>query len=149
MVRIDDTSSVARILRENAGTPIIRGDAAANAIYDPKKVYSFALFGNFDTDGDGIATPQGRQEIGAMITQWGGTVTTDIVGDTDFLVLGSKPTLPPEPRTNDPVELVQRYLMLKQETVKYDELFDRATRASIPVLNQNRLFTLTGARSSR
>ncbi len=149
VVRIDDTSSVARILRENAGTPIIRGDAAANAVYDPKKIYSFAVFGNFDTDNDGIDTPQGRQDIGAMITQWGGKVSDDILGNTDFLVLGSKPSLPPQPKSSDPVELIQRYLMLKQETVKYDELFDRATRASIPVLNQNRLFTLTGAHSQR
>lgn len=149
VIRIDDTSSVARIIRENAGTPIIRGDAAANAVYDPRKVYSFAVFGNFDTSGDGIATPQGRQDIRAMITQWGGSVSEQIVGDTDFLVLGTKPALPPQPKPTDPVELIQRYLMLKQEAQKYDDLFETAQRAGIPVLNQNRLYTLTGAHAQR
>lgn len=149
VIRIDDTSSVARIIRENAGTPIIRGDAVANAVYDPRKVYSFALYGNFDTDDDGIATPQGRQDIRAMITQWGGSVSDEIVGDTDFLVLGSKPALPPQPKPTDPVELIQRYLMLKQESQKYDELFETAQRSGIPVLNQNRLYTLTGAHAQR
>ena len=149
VIRIDDTSSVARIIRENAGTPIIRGDAIANAVYDPRKQYSFAVFGNFDTDRDGIPTPQGRQDVRAMITQWGGKVSEDIVGNTDFLVLGTKPALPPQPKSTDPVELIQRFLMLKQESQKYDELFDAAQKAGIPVLNENRLYTLTGAHAQR
>lgn len=149
VIRIDDTSSVARIIRESAGQPVLRGDVAANAVYDPKKVYSFAVYGNFDTDSDGIPTPQGRQDVMAMITGWGGKVSEDIAGDTDFLVLGAKPALPPQPRSTDPVELIQRYLMLKQEAAKYDELFQAAQRAGIPVLNQNRLYTLTGAHAQR
>jgi len=149
IISVDQTSSTARIIRESVGTPIIRGDAIANAVYDRNKVYSFAVFGNFDTDGDGIATREEAQNIRALITEWNGVVTDDITGDTDFLVLGTKPPLPPQPKPNDPVELIQRYLLLRQTAQKYDQLFEAAQATGIPVLNQNRLYTLTGADARR
>lgn len=149
VIRIDEASSVARIVRENAGTPIINGDVVANAVYDPKKVYTFTVYGNFDTNEDGAVTPQELQDVRALIAQWNGRVTDDIGGDTDFLVLGTKPVLPPQPKPTDPVELIQRYLSLKQATQKYDELLEKAQQTGIPVLNQNRLYTLTGLRGQR
>lgn len=149
IISVDDSSSTARIIRESAGTPIIRGDAIANAVYDRNKTYSFVVFGNFDTDGDGIATREEAQNIRALITDWNGVVTDDITGDTDFLVLGVKPPLPPQPKPNDPVELIQRYLLLRQTAQKYDQLFEAAQSTGIPVLNQNRLYTLTGADARR
>lgn len=149
IIRVDDTSSVARVTRENAGTPIINGDVIANAVYDPKKIYTFAVFGNFDTGGDGIDTPQEIQDIRAMIEQWNGKVTEEVTGNTDFLVLGSRPVLPPQPKPTDPVELIQRYLQLRQNAQKYDDLFQKARETGIPVLNQNRLMTLTGTRTFR
>ncbi|MDX2115559.1 MAG: hypothetical protein SFZ24_08055 [Planctomycetota bacterium] len=149
VIRIDEASSVARIIRENAGTPIISGDVVANAVYDPRKRYTFAIYGNFDTDRDGIATPLEAQDIRGLIENWNGAVSEDITGDTDFLVLGEKPILPPQPRPSDPVELIQRYLQLRQQVTKYDELFERATAAGIPILNQNRLYTLTGVHAGR
>jgi hypothetical protein len=149
VIRIDETSSVARILRETAGATILNGDALANAVYDPRKTYSFAVYGNFDTNGDGAFTPQETQEIRALIESWNGKAGEDIMGDTDFLVLGERPILPPQPKPDDPVELIQRWVQLSQQATKYDDMFDKATRAGIPVLNQNRLFTLTGVHGRR
>lgn len=149
VVRVDENSSLARITRQTRGQPVIQGDAVANAIYDPKKVYTFTVFGSFDTNNDEIATPQEAADIETLIKGWGGKITEGITGDTDFLVLGSRPILPPEPKPDDPIELIQRYLRLKQNAQKYDELFDAATRTSIPVLNQNRLMTLTGLAGQR
>lgn len=141
---LDDNSSMARIVREVAGNPVIASDVIANAVYDPKKIYSFVVFGNFDYDGDEVATPQETQNIKGVIEAWNGRVTDDITGDTDFVVLGEKPILPPQPKPTDPVELTERYILLRQQVTRYDSLFERAGQAGIPVLNQNRLYTLTG-----
>ncbi len=144
LVRVDENSSLARITRQARGNPVIPGDAAANAVYDPKKTYTFCVFGNFDTNNDSVPTPQESADIEALIRDWGGQLSDGISGSTDFLVLGDRPILPPEPKPEDPIELIQRYLKLKQNVQRYDELLDTAKRTSIPILNQNRLFTLTG-----
>lgn len=149
IVRVEENSSLARLTRETRGNPVIVGDSVANAVYDPSKRYSFCVFGSFDTNADAVATPQETADIETMIKDWGGTVTDTITGSTDFLVLGERPILPPEPKPDDPIELIQRYLRLKQNAQRYDELFETAKRTSIPVLNQNRLMTLTGAAGQR
>jgi len=149
VVRIDEGTCVARIIREARGNPIIDGDFVANAVYDPNKKYVFTVYGNFDANRDGIPTPGEAADIRALIDQWGGTVRDDIGGDTDFLVLGTRPVLPPEPKETDPVELINRYLRLKQAVQRYDDLFETARRTGIPVLNQNRFETLTGQHGQR
>ncbi len=147
VIRIDDNSSVARILRETRGNPIIEGDRIVNPVYDPNKVYRFVVFGNFDTNNDFMFTPQERSELISLVEEWGGQVDEDISGETDFVVLGQRPNLPPAPKIDDPIELVQRYRRLAQEQRKYDELFQTASATGIPVLNQNRFLTLTGLRA--
>ncbi len=144
VVRIGDNSSVARVLRESRGNPIIEGDLIVNPVYDPNKVYRFVVFGNFDTNKDFVFTPQERSDIASIVEEWGGQVDSDISGETDFVVLGQRPTLPPAPKIDDPIEIVQRYRRLAQEQRKYDELFNTASNTGIPVLNQNRFYTLTG-----
>lgn len=149
VIRIDDASSVARIIRTTPGSTLTSGDVIANAIYDPKKVYTFTVYGNFDTNSDDAFTPQEIQDIRGLIESWNGKLADDITGDTDFLVLGTRPVLPPQPKPDDPVELIQRWVQLSQQATKYDDLFEKATRAGIPILNQNRLYTLTGVGSRR
>ncbi len=149
VVRIDSGSSAAQILRTIPGNPIVDGDMIVNPVYDPNKTYSFAVYGNFDSNMDGSSTSQESQTIRAIIEEWGGELTDDVSGDTDFLVLGTKPMLPPEPKPDDPAELIQRYLRIKRGVRKYDEMFDQAVQTGIPVLNQNRLFTLTGLHARR
>ena len=149
VIRISENSSTARILFERRGNPIVEGDALANAIYDPEKIYSFTVFGNFDVNGDGLYTKQELQDIRGIITSWGGTVTDDISGDTDFVVLGSRPILPPEPKSGDPIEVIQHYLDLSTQATQYDRLFEVASQTGIPVLNKNRLATLTGLHARR
>jgi len=144
VVRVDDNSSVGRILREKKGNPLVKGDVIANAVYDPNKKYKFLVYGNFDVNGDGRATPEEQNDIRAMITNWGGIVVDELAGDVDFIVLGEKPVLPPEPPANADINYIQQYVMLKRGAVRYDELFAQAIATSIPVLNQNRLYTLTG-----
>lgn len=144
IIRVDQDSSVGRIVREQKGNPMVRGDVIANAVYDPNKSYKFLVYGNFDSLGNGAATAQGSSEIKAWIQSWGGTTVDELAGDVDFVVLGSRPALPPEPNSRAPFEVVEEYIRLQRLAKRYDELFSQASASSIPVLNQNRLRTLIG-----
>jgi len=149
VVRIEETSAICFILRETSGNPILRDDLIANAVYDPDKQYAFTVFGNFDTNSDNISTPEERLDVEALIAEWGGTVSNDITGDTDFVVLGRKPILPPQPSSTDHPETVAYYLDVRRTVDKYESIFEAAIQTGIPVLNQNRLWTLTGLGSRR
>jgi hypothetical protein len=146
VVRINDATSECRVTRSTAGNPVVRGDVIANALYDPNKTYRFTVFGNFDTNGDGRHTPQERDDLAAFINQWRGEVLDALEGDVDFLVLGQKPVLPPEPGPNDPIEVVQHYLRIQSRVREYEQLLEQARATKVPVLNQNRLYTLIGKR---
>ncbi len=144
VIKIDQDTATCRVLSERRGSPIIRGDVIVNAVYDPKKVYKFVVFGNFDANHDGRFTPQEAADVRAKIAAWRGQVVEDLTGDVDFVVLGERPVLPPEPSRNAPVEVLQEFIRLKQIRDRYDELSQRAAESAIPVLNLNRLDTLTG-----
>ena len=144
VIRVNEGSSVARIVRESRGNPIVDGDVIANAVYDPSKVYHFVVFGNFDTDGDRVARPEEQNAIKGIISQWGGIIDDDLTGRTDFVVLGERPILPPQPPIDAPPAIIQQFINQSRIADEYDRLFDAAVKASIPILNQNRLYTRTG-----
>ena len=144
VVNMDDHSATVRILREKRGNPLVRGDVVANAVYDPKKVYKFVIYGAFDANRDGRATLLEADDWQAKITGWGGKVLPDLSGEVDYLVLGERPVLPPEPAATAPVEAVEEWLRVKQAAQRFDDLFKKATETSIPILNENRLRTLIG-----
>jgi len=144
VIGIDEATSRCRIVTEIAGSPVVAGDVITNPVYDAEKVYRFVVYGNFDSDGDGIATAREAKDIAALIESWGGRVDEEIGGNTDFLVLGSKPVLPPEPGGNVPIEVIRNWLRLQDVVKRYDDLLEQARSTSIPVLNENRLRTLVG-----
>jgi hypothetical protein len=146
VTNVGDTSSTCRIVRETKGNPIVRGDVIANAIYDPNKSYTFLVYGNFDSNGDGIATPAEMNDIRAMIEAWGGKVTDELSGSVDFLVLGQRPVVPPPPPSGAPPAVMTEYMRLDQQATRYDELSRQAAATSVPILNENRLYTLIGRR---
>lgn len=144
VTNISDDSSVARILTETKGNPVVKGDVIANPIYDPKKSYKFVVYGNFDTNNDGAPTEAEVADVKAMIEAWGGTIIDDLAGDVDFLVLGERPILPARPGPDTPIEVVQEYMRLDGKARRYDKLFEQAQTTSVPVLNEHRLRTLIG-----
>lgn len=149
VIKIDEGSSTCRLVRETRGNPVVKGDVIANAIFDPHKKYKMLVYGNFDANGDGIYTPQEQADIEAMIREWGAEVTTELSGDIDFLVLGVKPTLPPAPPPTAPPAVVTEYVRQRGVATQYDRYFEQAQATSIPILNENRLRTLTGMGSRR
>jgi len=149
VVNVGDSSSTCRILSEVKGNPVVKGDVVANPIYDPNKSYKFVVFGNFDTNRDGTSTALERQDVVAMIESWGGKTADDLTGDVDFLVLGERPVMPPRPSADAPLEVVQEFIRRQREVERYDQLNARATSTSIPILTENRLYTLIGKTTSR
>jgi hypothetical protein len=146
IIRVDNSTSTARVLRSQQGNPIVRGDIIVNPVYDPNKVYQFVVFGLFDTNGDGVSTAAERDGLDALIQGWGGRLVNDVDGNVDFVVLGRRPSLPPEPQAGDPIGVIQEYRRQLNLVRRYDELFQRAEATAIPVLNENRLYTLLGKR---
>jgi anti-sigma regulatory factor (Ser/Thr protein kinase) len=149
IVRVDEGTSVGRLVRQSRGNPVVTGDVIANALYDPAKKYKFVVFGLFDTDGDGTPTINEADAVRGLISEWGGVVVPEITGDTDFVVLGVRPVIGPEPPANAPTPVITAYLDRREEQQRYDELFDAARKTAIPVLNLNRLYTLTGLSERR
>ncbi len=147
VINVGETSSTCRMTSEVKGNPIVRGDVIANAVYDPNKVYTFLVYGNFDPTGNGAPNPQGAEDIKAMINAWGGKTVEDLNGNVDFLILGDRPVLPPPPGVSDPEPIVRNYMRLNDIAQKYDKLFEAAAATSLPVLNQNRFYTLIGRRA--
>ncbi|MCC5823945.1 MAG: hypothetical protein LAT64_11155 [Phycisphaerales bacterium] len=144
VVRIEEGFSRARVISASEGNPIIRGDVIANAVYDPNKTYKFVVDGLFDINGDGRATRFERDELAALIERWGGTVVDEVTGDLDFIVLGARPVLPPEPGPGAPIAVINEYNRLQREIQRYNDLLAAAEATSIPLLNANRLQTLIG-----
>ena len=144
VIAVDANAATCRILSETRGNPVVKGDVIANAVYDPKKTYKFLVWGNFDADRDGRATPQEKMDIEAMILAWGGEVVEELTGGVDFLVLGERPILPPAPRAGSPIEIMQEYIRLDRVVQRYNNLFGQAAATGLPVLNENRLYTLIG-----
>jgi hypothetical protein len=144
VISVGPDSSACRILWEVRGSPVVPGDVIANPVYDPTKVYKFLAYGNFDLNADGIATPSERDLLQGLIESWGGKVVDDLSGDADFLILGERPILPPRPSPDTPIEVMQEYIRLDRGAQRYDTLRKQAEATSLPILNQNRLFTLLG-----
>lgn len=146
IVSVGETDSTARIKpgSEIKGNPVIRGDLIANAVYDPRKVYKFVVFGNFDANGDGVATPAEIDDMKSVIDEWGGVVIENLAGDVDFLVLGERPVVPPPPPSTATLDTVREWQRLNALAQQYDQLLAQAQTTSIPILNQNRLNTLIG-----
>ena len=149
ITRVGDNTSSARVIRESRGQPVVEGDVIANAAYDPDKVYYFVVFGDFDTNHDGQPTAAERGALASLIRDWGGVVEDDLTGRTDFLVMGDRPVLPPAPSPDAPLPLIQEYIRKQALVQKYDALFRTATQIGIPVLNENRFYTLTGLYADR
>jgi len=144
IINVAENTATARVTSQLRGNPVIRGDVIANAIYDPNKTYKFVVFGNFDADRDGVGTPAERAGVESMITAWGGTLSDDLSGDVDFLVMGSKPILPPRPDGSAPLEVALEFQRRFREVERYDALARQAVATGVPVLNENRLYTLIG-----
>ena len=150
VVKVGDTTATAKVTRATRGRPVVSNNVIVNEFYDPNYTFKFLVHGNFDIDADGRATSAEREYVERQIQSWGGTILTGdkITGDLDFLVLGVEPTNPPNPTANATQLEMQQILDQRMTHQQYNDLFNAAKKADIPVLNANRLYILTGKRGS-
>src|SRR4029077_13608749 len=139
VVRAGPGSSECRVIKLQPGQNIVQGDLIENLVYDKNTKYNFLVFGNFDLDQNGVATPQDAEVVKRLVTQWGGKVTDKINADTDFVVLGQEPTVlvPSKEEAADPI--IQAKAQASQAANDaYQEIKRQAIESHIPILNQNR-----------
>ena len=146
VIRVNPSTSECRVTRTTPGTALSEGDLIVNLVYDKNTKYNFVVFGNFDLDRNGVATPQDAEVIKRLVTQWGGNIVGDINVDTDFVVLGREPEIPTATRAeleSDPI-LKARYDAAVAEAEAYSQISAKAREYRIPILNQNRFLYLIG-----
>jgi hypothetical protein len=155
VIEVKDDSAICRITRTTKNRAIQTNDLIANLVYhnERDRKFRFVVFGNFDLDGDGVFTTTERDRLITLIQAWGGQVDDDVTAQTDFLVLGDKPQIPPtsilttEPATEPAPTNVEPGGIIDtrtKEQAKYEELIISARRLAIPVLNQNRFLFMIG-----
>jgi hypothetical protein len=144
---VDRRACAARVLSSEKRNPILTGDIVANLIWDSSKHNQFVIAGDFDLDGDKKPDFDGIRKIEALIQRWGGTVANDVTADTDFVILGTEPQVPPEPTpeilTVDPTA-TERYNAARQNNERYETIRQRAESLWVPIFNYERFLYFTG-----
>jgi hypothetical protein len=75
--------------------PILEGDRVGNIILAREKGRKpqFCIVGGFDVDFDGSADARGAAMLAALVTRWGGVVVDSVDANTDYLVVGTEPSM--------------------------------------------------------
>ena len=146
ITRVLPGSSEGRVIRKDPGAVINVGDAVVNLVYSKDTKMNFVVFGQFDLNHDGRPSDADADVIRRLVTQWGGATSTEVKVATDFVVLGSEPTVPnysQQELDGDPLLRFQRDQAQKQLD-DYNAVRDKAVSLSIPVLNQDRFLYFVG-----
>lgn len=147
VIRVGKYASVCRITHQYAGQRIFVGDLIANPVFhkDQTRQYHFVIYGDFDVNGNGIATAAGRRQIVRLVKSWGGVVDKHLTTQTDFLVLGSRPANSllnfTGVRTRETSALAAARVKQQQ---RYATLQKKALDLSVPILNANRFLAMIG-----
>lgn len=158
VARVGAGSSECRIIKIAPGQQLTEGDLIINLIYDPATKYNFMIYGDFDLDQNGQATPADAEVVKRLITQWGGrlidrklTIRKDgssvyeISVDTDFVILGKEPVLPPFNKDELADPFNQKKLSDAQAALDaYQDVVRSARDLHIPLMNQNRFLYFIG-----
>lgn len=139
-------SSRCRILHVEPGQQFVEGDLIANLAYSPNIKFKWHVYGDFDLDNNGVATPTDTAVIKRKIQEFGSQLTDQLTVDTDFLVMGLEPVVPAltEEEKQDPT-MVDKVQKLEQARTAYNNVIERANTLGIPILNQNRFLYYTGS----
>ncbi|MEM9884183.1 MAG: hypothetical protein AAF800_14820 [Planctomycetota bacterium] len=144
IINLDADSAVGRVVSRKPRAVVNNGDTLVNVVFDPNRVLSFHIFGQYDLDADGDLDDNGADRVESMVRRFGGRLTGELGFATDYLVLGVPPELPVRP--DDELDLIQmrQYSVELDNFQAYQDLIARAGELDIPVLNQNRFLDLVG-----
>ena len=144
---VQKTISAARIISPDSRRPILRNDVIANLIWDSAKKNVFVLTGEFDLDNKAGPDDDAALKMKALIEKWGGRVDNAITVDTDFLVLGNRPTVRKKP-TFEEIEIdpqaTDKYETSLRVRENYEKLRTQAQALWIPVFTYDRFLNFIG-----
>jgi hypothetical protein len=143
VVRVGPRQSECRIVRRTHGQSIVERDIISNLVYDRNAKYNFVVFGDFDLDGNDVATPADTEVIRRLITQWGGQLQNAVNVNTDFVVLGAVPEVPIQDDEETATD-VDRRERAQKALDAYDEVRSQAIQLNIPIMNQGRFLYYVG-----
>ena len=148
IIKVADSTATARVTRSAGSRPVVRDDVIANAVFNPEYRFKFLVYGKFDVDGNGAPTSGEADFIESRIIEWGGELVSgdQLTGDLDFLVLGEVPDYVSTELIPANASDTQIAAIMEKRSAydKYEELFQQAINAQIPILNWNRFRILTG-----
>ncbi|HYE17051.1 MAG TPA: hypothetical protein VEA69_01285 [Tepidisphaeraceae bacterium] len=145
IISVGQNSSWCRVTTLAQGQSLQPGDLCANIVYDKNLKPLFYVYGSFDMDNNGVATPGEAEAIKALIQRWGGRVTDKLGPEVDYTVVGKEPVVPtytPDELTNPVIN--ERNEQAKRDAAAYNAVVTKAGELSIPTLNQNRFLYYTG-----
>jgi hypothetical protein len=139
--------SAARIIKSELNRPILMNDIVANLIWNSDRTNRFVIAGDFDLDQDGAMDVDGVDRIKALVEKWGGRVADTVSINTDFVVLGQPPEVPPRPtleqREVDP-RAMANYDASVQALNRYNGLMSQAQGLWIPVFTYEKFLYFIG-----
>lgn len=144
IINVDATTAVGLVVSRKPRAVIRDGDALVNIVYDPRRIYSFHAFGQFDLDFNGELDDYGLDEVKSLITRSNGRLVDSIGFTTDFIVLGVEPELPVRPDDELDLLKMREYRVELENYQAYQDRIAQAREVGIPVLNQNRFLDLVG-----
>jgi hypothetical protein len=140
---IGPDTSECRIIKTQQGQQLVIGDLISNLIYDPTTSYDFVVYGNFDLSNSGVPSPGDADIVKRLITQWGGKLQDKPNVDTDFVIMGVEPVVPPITDPNNANDVL-KHNEKQKELEKYQSFINAASQLSIPIMNQNRFLYFIG-----
>jgi hypothetical protein len=143
VIRVLSTGSECQITRQAFGQALVEGDLIVNLVYDRNTKFNFVVYGNFDMDNNGVATPGDAEVIKRLINGWGGNVVDKINVNTDFVILGREPAIPEKPSVDDALQM-KIYEDAVAALDEYTTIAANARDYRLPILNQNRFLVLVG-----
>jgi hypothetical protein len=144
---VGDSFSGARIVNSDKKNPIVVDDIIANLIWSSTKANTFVVAGDFDLNGDGVPDDDAGAKIRGLVEKWGGSVADVVTVNTDYVILGTPPAVPPKPtmqETEKYPNAMEKYERLLQQAAKYKDIQSQAQALSIPILNADRFLYFIG-----
>ena len=144
IINVDETTAVGLIVDRKPRAVIRDGDALVNIVFDPRRKYSFLVFGQYDLDFDGELDDYGLDQVKSLVLESNGRLIDTIGFTTDFIVLGVEPELPTRPDDELDLLKMREYRVALENYQAYQDRIAAARELGIPVLNQNRFLDLVG-----
>lgn len=144
---VGDSFSAARIISSDKKNPVVTDDIIANLIWSPAKANTFVVVGDFDLNGDGVSDDDAVAKIRRLVEKWGGSVADSVTVNTDYVILGTPPAVPPKPtmqETERYPNAMEKYERSLERQAGYKRIQSQAQALSIPMLNADRFLYFIG-----